>query len=150
MQLDLANLVPMHARLNAAAQLTRQLESTEVCGEAVDLIYSGCHVMVASLLRAPEQLAEALVELLCLLIHASSDMTEVKLQLIMLAEAELCKHAAHWRPAALLSLLAMLLQHSDAAEVVHELCERRPLVNALVCCIGLVNAEDEHERQESK
>ena len=151
--LDLRNLVPLQHRLDAVASLARHVESacsspTAPPSNELEHQLAICYrVLVSSLLRAPEELGDAIMQCLSTMLHGGPCCTRAKLLLLQLADSEVQTHHAHWRPAALLSLLSAVLNDNDAGAVANAFCERTPLVDALVQCIGFANGESEHEAQ---
>ncbi|KAL3922689.1 MAG: hypothetical protein SGPRY_004468 [Prymnesium sp.] len=150
-KLDLATLVPVHCRIEAAAQLQCHFDSLLARNTShetlIPQVEACSRVLISSLLRAPEDLAESIVDLLTTLSVKIAPWTNVKIWLLQLAEAEVRKHGGQYKPAALLSLLAIVLRDKDADAVAAALCDRKYLLDCLVFCVGLVNAEVEQDRQ---
>ena len=146
--LDATHPIPQHTRLQAVLAATRSVAA----GEAHSLFRSRdevVNVLVPALLRAGEELGDAVAELLSEILERVADPGEMSQRLLQRAEAEVQAllhegrrhHTNLQQPQAerLVTLLALMLGddgRQTCRVAANMLCERRGLVGELLHCVG--------------
>ena len=148
--LDLSCALPLQLRLDAITQL--QVAHAEGLADFATewrmRASSSLQLLVSSLLWGPEELGDAIIDLLEMVLGVAQELIDTKQGLLQCAESEICACTHHCKPAPLLGLLAIVLRGDGAGAAANSLCERSQLMGALMRCMegdaddGTVNTED--------
>lgn len=127
---------PLHTRIDAIDHLQALIAESGGWVEWAAAVET-FRTVVPTLLVAPEELGDSLVELLDVLLDATPRVSEAKVLLLKLAEDAVMEASVSgaWSTFAFISLLSILMSGDAAGAAANALCERSVLLDALMRCM---------------